>query len=53
MSERLLLLQNVDEEKKVLQDKLAASEQARLDLQKVLTETSVKTKHELSKLEQY
>lgn len=53
MSERLLMLQNVDDEKKVLEQKLTESEQARLDLQKVLTETSGKTKHELNRLEQY
>ena len=53
MSERMLLLQNVGDEKQALETKLSESEQARLDLQKVLTETSGKTKHELSRLEQY
>jgi len=53
LSERLLLFQNLDEERIALQNNLKASEKARIDLQKVLSETSEKTKHELSRLEQY
>jgi len=53
LSERLLLLQNISEDKKVVERKLEASELARSDLQKVLGETSLKTKQELGRLDQY
>ena len=53
LSEKLLLFQNIREDKASIEDHLQSSEQARVDLQKVLNETSAKTKQELGKLSQY
>ena len=47
------MFQSIEEDKNFVEQTLSASEKARVDLQKVLNETSVKTKQELSKLEQY
>ena len=45
------MFQNIEEDKNFVEQTLSISEKARIDLQKVLNETSVKTKQELSKLE--
>ena len=47
------MFQSIEEDKNFVEQTLSTSEKARVDLQKVLNETSVKTKQELNKLEQY
>ena len=53
MSERLLLLQSIGKDKSIAEHDLQKSEDARSDLQRVLTETASKTKQELGKMAQY
>ena len=53
LSEKLLLFQNIREDRATVEKHLQQSEQARADLQKALNETSAKTKQELGKLSQY
>jgi hypothetical protein len=50
LSQKLLLFSNINEDKKATERHLQQSEDARVDLQKVLTETSAKTKQELGKM---
>ena len=53
LSEKLLLFQSIEEDRTTTEEHLKDSEQARVDLQKVLNDTSAKTKLELGKLSQY
>ena len=53
LSQKLLLFQSINDDKVAIEQHLGSSEQARVDLQKVLNETSAKTKLELGKLSQY
>ena len=53
LSEKLLLFQSIEEDRSTTEQHLMHSEQARVDLQKVLNDTSAKTKLELGKLSQY